>query len=144
MKRRLQSATDRPRRTRNARRAILTAMGLTLAIAAVPASASAALRTLSIDDPQGDASALSGPVLDLKSLAVRYDDGAGTLHAVWTYYNDVRADQSAYVGGMFNVQSPWRPNVPSDSGSVSWWGGMSYTDPVAVVGPVGNSESLRL
>ena len=106
MKRRLHSATDRPRRTRNPRRAILTAIGLTLAIAAIPASASAAVRTLSIEDPQGDASALSGPALDLKSLALRYDDSAGTLHVVWTYYNDVRADQSAYVGGMLSLQSP--------------------------------------
>ena len=79
---------------------------VTLAIAAVPASASAAVRTVSVQDPQGDASALSGPVLDLKSVAVRYDDAAGTLRVTWGYYNDVRSGRPDPAGGAFRLDAP--------------------------------------
>jgi hypothetical protein len=58
---------------------------VTLAIAAVPATARAAARTGSVQDPQGDALALNGPVLDLMSVAVRYDDVAGSVRVTWTY-----------------------------------------------------------
>jgi hypothetical protein len=131
MKRRLQSATDRRRRTRNPRRAILTALGLTLAMVAVPSSASAAVRTGSVQDPQGDASALSGPVLDLKSLAVRYDDALGTVRLTWTYYNDIRTGSEPMhpLGGGFGMAAPvaqgltdqafggWSGSTPGDG---SW------------------------
>ena len=65
---------------------------LALVVAAAPAGASAAIRTGSVQDPKGDASSLSGPVLDLESAAVRYDDTAGTFRVTWTYYTDVRDD----------------------------------------------------
>ena len=132
MKRRLQPASDRARRSRNARRTLLTALGLTLAIVAVPAGASAAVRTGSVQDPQGDASALCGPVLDLKSLAVRYDDAVGTVRITWTYYNDVRTGSDPMHplgGGGFGMAAPvgrgltdqafggWSGSTPGDG---SW------------------------
>jgi len=101
---------------------------VTLAVAAVPGSAGAAVRTGSVQDPQGDASALSGPVLDLKSVAVRYDDVAGTLRVTWTYFNDVRTnvpDTSGSRGGVFGASNPLVPNVPSDSVMVQWTGSAS-------------------
>ena len=97
---------------------------MTLVVAAVPASASAAVRTLSVQDPQGDASALSGPVLDLESVAVRYDDAAGTLRVVWTYYNDVRQRDPEYRHWRHvqRGQLPSRPDVSTDMLSVNWSG----------------------
>jgi hypothetical protein len=115
-----------PPRTLSTARRVLILAGVLAAVAAVPASASAAVRTLSIEDPQGDTSALSGPVLDLKGLTARYDDGVGTLRVVWSYYNDVRADESAYAGGMSSASSPLRPSVPSDYVSVNWSGGPQW------------------
>ena len=100
-------------RMRSSVRTILSVAGMTLAVAAVPASASAAVRTGSVQDPQGDASALSGPVLDLKSVAVRYDDAAGTLRVTWTYYNDVRTELGGLgaKGGVFQADRPIALNV---------------------------------
>src|SRR4051812_26525572 len=75
-------------------KAKLTATVATIALAmttAATSSASAAVRTGSVQDPQGDASSLSGPAADLKSVAVRYDDAVGSVRLTWTYYNDVRA-----------------------------------------------------
>ena len=57
---------------------------------AVPASAGAAVRTGSVQDPQGDVSSLNGEqVDDLRSVSVEYDDAAGTVHVTWTYWTDV-------------------------------------------------------
>jgi hypothetical protein len=111
-----------PPRTRSIARRVLVLAGVLIAVAAVPASASAAVRTLSIEDPQGDASALSGPVLDLKSMAIRYDDAAGTLGVTWTYYGDVRSamDQGGSTGGRFDAVRPLGPNVANDSVSGYW------------------------
>jgi hypothetical protein len=95
-------------------------VGMTLAIAAVPASASAAVRTGSVQDPQGDTSAIAGPVLDIKSVVVRYDDAAGTLRVTWTYYNDVRA-QYDYLNWPRGHFSASRSDLgPSDYASVEW------------------------
>src|SRR4051812_39418665 len=107
-------------------RLIAAAAAVALAGVAAPATASAAVRTLSIQDPQGDASALSGPVLDLKALDMRYDDDAGTLRVVWTYYNNVRAPEPANTGGTFTANTPLLPNVPNDSVYVNWWGSMLW------------------
>jgi hypothetical protein len=128
MKRRLQPASYRARRSRNARRALLTSVGLTLAIVAVPASASAAVRTGSVQDAQGDASALSGPVLDIKSFDVRYDDIAGTVGFTWTYYNDVRigSDPIRSPSGVFGIGAPLRPGA--DQGAYGGWSGHATPD----------------
>jgi len=74
---------------------------VTVALAAVPGSASAAIRTGSIQDPQGDASAFTGPVLDIQSVAVDYDDAAGTVRVAWTYFDDVRAKDPSLDGGLW-------------------------------------------
>jgi hypothetical protein len=120
------------RRTLPIARRILILAGVLIAVAAVPANASAAVRTLSIEDPQGDASALSGPVLDLKALDVRYDDGAGTLRVVWTYWNDVRAGQTdpsaPWSQGMFNASSPLVFGATQDYVGANWSGGMRWVD----------------
>lgn len=94
---------------------------VTLAIAAVPASASAAVRTLSIQDPQGDASAL-GLVLDLESIAFHYDDVAGTLGVTWGYYTDVRSGigENLQAKGSFGLERPIGPNVANDSVRGYW------------------------
>ena len=113
-------------RVRSHLRITLPVAAMTVALAAVPASASAAIRTLTVQDPQGDASALSGPVLDLKSAAVRYDDAAGTLRIVWTYYDDVRGKE--FAGGMLSLFAPLRPSVPADSVSVNWMASTRYVD----------------
>ena len=118
MKRRLPPASDRARRSRNARRALLTAVGLTLAVVAVPASASATVRTGSVQDPQGDTSpAFQGTMLDLKSLAIRYDDAAGSIRVTWTYYNDVRA---AVGTGPLAIQGFAYPSGPAGYGYATW------------------------
>jgi hypothetical protein len=79
-------------------RTILTLAGITLAVAAVPASASAAVRTGSGHDPQGDVKAIDGsPLPDLESIAVRYDD-AGTLDIMWRFYNDARIGNDLGAG----------------------------------------------
>jgi hypothetical protein len=109
-------------RIRPAMQTVLTVAGLAVAIAAVPASASAAIRTGSVQDPQGDASALSGPVLDVRSIAVRYDDAAGTIRVTWTYYNDVRdnTQPSAIVGGSLITNGPLVNHLTSDNAYVAW------------------------
>jgi hypothetical protein len=102
---------------------ILPATILALAIAAVPASAGAAVRTGSVQDPEGDAAALSGAVLDIKSLAVRYDDVAGTVRVTWTYYDDVRAvDDPNSSGGA------WLDAGPLSSAPSAWVGWSRVTN----------------
>ena len=117
--------------TKSSVRRILALAGLTVAIAAVPGSASAAVRTLSIDDPQGDASALSGPVLDLKSVAVRYDDAAGNLRVTWTYYNDIRINTTdgGMARGSFHAEAPVLPSVANDAVSIEWSWNQTGWDP---------------
>jgi hypothetical protein len=141
MKRRLQPTSDQVRPSRNARRALLTAVGVTLAIAVVPASAGAAVRTGSVDDPQGDASALSGPANDIRSVAVRYDDVAGAVRVTWTFYNDVRTQASAGgAGGNF-----WATGTSSAGLNVGWMFPTDASSPydayVSLGGP--NGGTLR-
>lgn len=76
---------EKARLTRPSVPTILTLAGVALAVAALSASAGAAVRTGSVQDPQGDVSALSGPLLDIKSIAVRYDGVEGTLRVTWSY-----------------------------------------------------------
>ena len=113
--------------TKSSVRRILALAGLTVAIAAVPGAASAAVRTGSFQDPQGDTTTLSGPTLDLQSAAVRYDDAAGTLRVTWTYYNDVRANYngSSPPNGGLAVGDPAVSGTPVVFGSVQWWGNRS-------------------
>jgi hypothetical protein len=90
MKWRLQPATERPRQTHNPRRAILTALGLTLAIVVLPASASAAVRTATINDglDMQDSSPgfMAAPVVtEPVSAFVSYDDTAGAITASVTF-----------------------------------------------------------
>jgi hypothetical protein len=99
---------------------------VTAVIAAVPASASAAIRTGSVQDPQGDVATLGGPLLDLTSIAVRYDDAAGTIRVTWTYHNDVRvgydASTSSRPEGMTEVSdNPKIIGTPFDKAMVQWW-----------------------
>ncbi len=95
---------------------------LALVVAAAPAGASAAVRTGSVQDPQGDVSALSGPLLDLKTIAVRYDDTAGTMRVSWMYYGDVRtgADPGSSVDGVMEASDIAPPGVTYDMAMVSW------------------------
>jgi hypothetical protein len=106
------------------KRTLTTVLVAGLVAAVVPASANASLRTGSVQDPQGDASALSGPALDLQSVAVSYDDVAGTLHVTWQYFNDVRVgyDPSYPPTGLFAAGNPVVPNVPTDYAGVQWQG----------------------
>lgn len=93
-----------------------------LAALAAPAGASAATRAGTIQDPQGDASALNGPALDLRSFAVTYDDVAGTLRMTWTYYDDVRPSLSAEggPGGAGTAANPVAAGVQHDYAAVQW------------------------
>jgi hypothetical protein len=111
-------------RVRPSARTILILVGVTLAVAAVPGSASAAVRTGSAQDPQGDASALGGPLLDLRSVAVRYDDAAGTIRVTWTYWNDVRVgyDPSARPEGWTQLSDAPPIGQVFDQAMVQWWG----------------------
>jgi hypothetical protein len=116
---------EKARLTRPSVPTILTLAGVALAVAALPASASAAVRTGSVQDPQGDVSALSGPLLDLKSIAVRYDDVEGTLRVTWSYHNDVRAgyDPISRPGGGATVSdAPVVGGQVYDSAMVGWSG----------------------
>jgi hypothetical protein len=64
-----------------------------LAIEAVPASASAAVRTVTIGDPQDMGESTFDPNYcqraDLASVTVAYNDAAGTVSASFTFYNDL-------------------------------------------------------
>jgi hypothetical protein len=118
---------QRPPYVRSARRTpclrtILTIAAATILVAAIPASANAAVRTGSAQDPQGDASALSGPAPDIKSIAVRYDDAAGALRVTWTYYTDIRANAQPndHLGGGFIADAPVVPMVQTDTVYVGW------------------------
>ena len=91
--------------------AVVAVACMTASFAAVPASASAAVRTGSVQDAQGDASGLSGPVLDIESAAVHYDDAAGTVRVTWTYYGDVRVND--YVDGGLWMDGPLASSTPS-------------------------------
>ncbi|MGZ4325219.1 MAG: hypothetical protein ACXVV5_24505 [Solirubrobacteraceae bacterium] len=102
--------------------------GVGLAVAAVPAGAQAAVRTGSVQDPQGDASALSGPALDLKSVAVSYDDVAGSIRVTWSYYNDVRADYPPGSWGANGNLSAAANGLPIDQVFVNWNGTKSIVD----------------
>jgi len=65
-------------------------------------------------------------VLDLQSVAFRYDDVAGTVLITWAYYDDVRkAIGAGGAGGMFSAVRPIGPNVPNDSADAVWsmWSG---------------------
>jgi hypothetical protein len=141
MKRRLQPAHQQPGRRRPGKRAILTVAGVMLAMAAVPASAGAAVRTGSVDDPQGDASALSGPANDIRSVAVRYDDVAGAVRVTWTYYNDVRTQASAGGAG----GNLWATGTSSAGLNVGWMFPTDESSPydayVSLGGP--NGGTLR-
>jgi hypothetical protein len=106
---------------------ILTAMAAaaTLVMVAAPAGASAAVRTGSVQDAQGDAAAtLSGAALDIKSAAVSYDDVTGTVRVTWTYYGDVRAnyDPSSPPQGIFSPSAPVAAGVPTDYAVLQWTG----------------------
>ena len=135
MKRRLQPANDRALRPRPRARAILILVGCTR-LRGSPRKRRAAVRTGSVQDPQGDASALSGPVLDIESAAVRYDDGAGTLRVTWTYYGDIRPNTESTEllgGGGLAVGSPLVFGVTGDHAYVGWYAARSAdgTWPVA-------------
>ena len=90
-------------RTRSSVRRILTLAGLTAAIAAVPASANAAVRTGTIQDakdvPTKDAlgnnscGEYEGAWPDLAALTVAYDE-AGSIRATWTFYEGLYAFQA--------------------------------------------------
>jgi hypothetical protein len=81
---------DRIPRTAAGVRTALAVAGLALAVATVPASANAAVRTGHVEDPQGDVYSLNGDqVDDLRSVSVGYDDAAGTVRVAWTYWTDV-------------------------------------------------------
>jgi hypothetical protein len=81
---------DRIPRTAAGMRTALAVAGLALAVATVPASANAAVRTGHVEDPQGDVYSLNGDqVDDLRSVSVGYDDAAGTVRVAWTYWTDV-------------------------------------------------------
>jgi hypothetical protein len=128
--------------TKSSVRRILTLAGLTVAIAAVPGVASAAVRTVTIQDPQGDASALSGPVLDLASYALRYDDVAGTLRVTWTYYGDVRtAGPDVGIGGQFHAARPIWPNGGSSDDAYGYWS-VFAGEPSATLSLTGTSGVL--
>ena len=120
-------------------RALLTIACTTIAIGAVPATASATVRTGSVPDPQGDASGLSGPVLDIASAAVSYDDIAGTLRVTWTYFGDVRANlpTSGGVGGGLWIDGPNGSSTPSA------WIGWSHM-PDSSDGPISLTTRLSL
>ena len=124
------------RRGASLRRILLTAFAA-LALA-TPASASAAMRTGSVQDPQGDAVALSGPALDIRSVAANYDDTAGTLHAVMSYYTEVADSTNDYV----NVSMPVVPNQ-FDYASMQWgyYGGVIAAH-LALYGSAGSLNGL--
>ena len=90
-----------------------------------PAMASAAIRTGHVDDPQGDTKVLSGPNVDYKSIDVTYDDVAGKLKVVPTFYTDIRneaaqddpVDGSAY--GYETLSGPYTQGH-SDSIQLFW------------------------
>jgi hypothetical protein len=77
---------------------ILAIAAAALALA-VPTTASAAVRTGLVEDPQGDVSSLSGEqVDDLRSMSVAYDDAAGTLRVISRYWTDLTlTPRNSYV-----------------------------------------------
>jgi hypothetical protein len=111
-------------RIRSTARAASAVAGVILASAMGSPSASAAVRTATVPDPKGDSSALQGPALDIESFGVRYDDAAGALRMVWTYYDDLRSpyDPAVYPAGQAEVYDA--PNVPGqlyDKAGVNWF-----------------------
>src|SRR4051794_1731981 len=81
-----------PRR-RPSRLAIVTVASVALSIAAVPATATAAVRTVTIGDPQDMGQSTFDPnycqAADLASATVSYNDAAGTVSASFTFYTDI-------------------------------------------------------
>jgi hypothetical protein len=124
-------------------RVLVVVMSSAFALIALPASAGAVVRTGSVQDPAGDASALFGPVLDLKSVAVRYDDVQGSLRVTWSYYNDVvvaGAGASFLDGGGFEPSgsNPLFAGVLiSWSASLTGPGNGTFTASVSVPGAGG-------
>jgi hypothetical protein len=121
----------------------LALAALTATIAAVPGTASAAVRTGFHQDPQGDASALDGSPLDLKSVAVRYDDSLGSVRVTWAYYGDVRT--GSQLGGFFSAT---RGALPIDQFMINWFGdpngdgSWSFRSELQVVGVSGSLSGI--
>ena len=108
-----------------------------------PGRATAAIRTGSVQDPQGDALSLNGPVPDLKAVAVRYDDVLGSVSVTWTYYNDVRAEYPPNSFGARGGFSGAGSGMPIDQFFANWIGtehndaSWSFESSLSVVGVSG-------
>ena len=86
-----------------------------------PAMASAAIRTGHVDDPQGDTKVLSGPNVDYKSIDVTYDDVAGKLKVVPTFYTDIRneaAQDDPVYGSAYGYETLSGPYTQGHSDSI--------------------------
>src|SRR4051794_4024231 len=109
-------------------------------MAAVPASAQAAVRTVTIGDPQDMGQATFDPnycqAADLASVSVGYDEAAGTVSASWTFYTDIahycgdRVDTSVQLttnGGAAPAPQGWinAGSLAQQGGSRSLYANMS-------------------
>jgi hypothetical protein len=63
-------------------------------------------------------------MLDIKSMAIRYDDVAGTVRVTWTYYDDLRAVDDPNVSG-----GAWLDAAPGSSSPSAWVGWSRLTNP---------------
>jgi hypothetical protein len=117
--------------------------GIALVIAAIPASAGAAVRTGSVQDPQGDVSAFGGVrTRDIKSVSVTYDDSAGSLRLVWEYYDDQHdPGGGAAASGAYNQIEITGPTGMSTEAVDVFWS-MGWSPNQAQLNLVGVSGSL--